>query len=383
MSSSRGKPPTRSESDLQQLQRSGDLQVRTAADFRELVGAEGIDQAFLRTHAVVASEACLTQQGTLVLHLGPSDPPIRVRQFRLGAAEGIGGHGNTDLVVPINQGGATALGDLLAGKALPLVLSGNPSRQQPRLDLETELRLDQIDSGRLLLHRAIVENGVVAFSSREGITPTPWGPVLGPWSSALVSTPGPGSIGLSMPGLTQLGLGSPVMVAGAIGWVSGAGSGHNPKPRRSPLGHALSPGSSCAVDVDLHGLQPQWLRSTRLPDGSTGLMVAMAAPVFLLTLRQAEQLAISPDDLETPLIDYGVPRRVRPNPKNVRYSEVSSGWIQLEDHRLHVAPAHSPRLAAEIAEHLVHQLRSGAFPLRLPFAGLPDRGTPRGLNERP
>ena len=383
MSSSRGKPPNRSEAELHQLQRSGDLQVLSAADFRERVRSKGLEEAFGSTHVVVASEACLTHQATLILHLGPSDPPIRVRQFRLGSAEGSGGHGNTDLVVPINQGGATALGDLLAGRTLPLVLSGNPSRQQPRLELETELRLEQIDGGRLLLHRGISENGVVAFSSREGITPTPWGPVLGPWGSGLISSPGPGSIGLSMPGLQQLGLGSPVMVAGAIGWVSGAGSGHQPKPKRSALGHALSPGACCAVDVNLHDLQPQWLRATRLPDGSTGLMVAMAAPVLLLTLQQAERLAVSPDELEVPLIDYGVPRRVRPSPTSVSYGELSKGSIRWGEHQLLVAPAHSPRLAAEIAECLSHQLRSGAFPLRLPFAALPERSSPRGLNERP
>ena len=383
MSSSRGKPPNRSEADLQQLQGRGDLEVRSAADFRELVRSKGLEQAFGSTHVVVASEACLTQQATLILHLGPSDPPIRVRQFRLGSAEGGGGHGNTDLVVPINQGGSTALADLLARRVLPLVLSGNPSRQQPRLELETEVNLAQIDSGRLLLHRAISENGVVAFSSREGITPTPWGPVLGPWGSALISSPGPGSIGLSMPGLQQLGLGSPVMVAGAIGWVSGAGSGHQPNPKRSALGHALSPGASCAVDVDLHDLQPQWLRATRLPDGSTGLMVAMAVPVLLLNLRQAEQLAASADVLETPLIDYGVPRRVRPSPTSVSYSALNRGFIQWDEHRLQVAPAHSPRLAAELSAELIQQLRSGAFPLRLPFAGLPQRSNPRGLNERP
>ncbi|MFZ9173496.1 homocysteine biosynthesis protein [Vulcanococcus sp.] len=383
MSSSRGKQPNRSEFDLQQLQGQGDLQVRTAAEFRELAGSHGLEHAFEHTHVVVASEACLTQQATLILHLGPSDPPIRIRQFRLGRAEGSGGHGNTDLVVPINQGGATALADLLAGQALPLVLSGNPSRQQPKLELETELRLDQIAAGRLLLHRAISENGVVAFSSREGITPTPWGPVLGPWSSALISSPGPGSIGLSMPGLHQLGLGSPVLIAGALGMVSGPGSGHQPHPKRSALGHALSPGACCALEVDLHGLKPQWLRATRLPDGSTGLLVAIAAPVLLLGLEQAQQLAVSASDLEAPLIDYGVPRRVRPSPTSVSYADLARGSIRWGEHRLHAAPAHSPRLAAELAVELCTQLRKGTFPLRMPLAPLPERSSPRGLNERP
>ena len=40
----------------------------------------------------------------------------------------------------------------------------------------------------------LVENGVVAVSSRDGLTPTPWGPVLGPLVSALYSCAGAGSI---------------------------------------------------------------------------------------------------------------------------------------------------------------------------------------------
>ena len=214
----------------------------------------GLEQAFRQTHVVVASEAGFTNQASLVLHLGPSDPPIRIERCRLGSAEAGGGHGNTDLVLPIQGGGAATLEALLQGERLPFSASGQASPQQPRQDLETQLALQQIGAGQLLLHRAIAENGVVAVSSRDGLTPTPWGPVLGPMGSALFSCAGASSIGLTMPGLHALGPGSPVLVAGAVGWVSGAGAGHNPQVRRQASGHTLSPGASCAVSVDLHGL---------------------------------------------------------------------------------------------------------------------------------
>ncbi|MGA0162535.1 MAG: hypothetical protein ACO3JW_11850, partial [Vulcanococcus sp.] len=126
MSASPGSTPTRSETELLQLQRDGELQVRTATQFRELAQARGLEQAYLETHVVVASDAELMQQATLVLHLGPSDPPIRIRQFRFGPAEGQGGHGNTDLVIPMGTGGAALLSALLAGQRLPLSIGGTP-----------------------------------------------------------------------------------------------------------------------------------------------------------------------------------------------------------------------------------------------------------------
>ncbi|NBW61805.1 MAG: hypothetical protein EBR33_00930, partial [Synechococcaceae bacterium WB4_1_0192] len=93
--------PQRTEATLRQSQRRGDLQVRTAADYRMLVAEAGLTEAYRRTDVVVAANAEFCEQASLLLHLGPSDPPVRVRRFRLGAAEGIGGHGNTDLMLPI------------------------------------------------------------------------------------------------------------------------------------------------------------------------------------------------------------------------------------------------------------------------------------------
>ena len=365
--------PARSEADLLESQRQWDLQVRSAAAYRALVAAHGLAEAYRHTDVVVAANAEFTDQASLLLHLGPSDPPIRVRRFRLGTAEGSGGHGNTDLVVPIGQGGAEALASLLAGETLSLSLSGEATGQQPRQELETRLNLADIGAGRLLLHRGITENGVVAVNSREGTIATPWGPVLGPMATALYSCGGAGSIGLTMPGLSLLGAGSPLLVAGAIGQVSGAGSGHNPQARRQDSGHALSPGACAAVEVDLHSLDRRWLRATRLEGGGSGLLVAIAAPVPLINGTVALQAACCDEALEAPVLDFGIPRRVRPSYGGVSYAALHSGSLNLRGHRLTCAPGHSPRLTAEIGECLAELLRQGNFPLRLPLQPLPQR----------
>ena len=108
--------------------------------------------------------------------------------------------------------------------------------------------------------------------------------------------------------------------------------------------------------------------------------MAIAAPIPLLSLSTAEQLTATAEELSAPVLDYGIPRRVRPSPASARYSELHSGSIRLGDRQLTAAPAHSPRLAAEAEAQLAEMLHRGAFPLRLPLAPRPRDRTVRALN---
>lgn len=371
----------RSEADLQQRQRSGDLRVLSAADFRELVAAGGLEAAYAATDVVVAANAEFTDQATLQLSLGPVDPPLRIREARLDGvlAQGAGGTAGLCLPIggglgePLRQGGAQVLDALLAGLELELTLTGEATASHPRREYRGRLSLERLGGARLLLHRAIAENGVVAVSSAEGVVRSPYGPLLGPYGNALYSSSGSSSIGLTMPSLAWLGPGSPVLVAGAVGWVIGAGHGHQPGTRRLPSGHARTPGAVAAVSVDLHGLRPDWIRACFFEGHGSALMVPIAVPVPLLNLTVARQASIRDDQLEAPVLDFSIPRRIRPGFGFVPYSQLLAGKIQVDGRRIPCAPAHSPRLAREIGACLVELLRQGRFPLRGPLEPLSAR----------
>jgi uncharacterized protein (DUF39 family) len=125
--------------------------------------------------------------------------------------------------------------------------------------------------------------------------------------------------------------------------------------------------------VDLHGLERRWIRACEHRQGSSGLLVALAAPVPLLDLAAARQAACGNEQLQAPVLDYGIPRRVRPSLGSVSYAQLLSGRLTLGEQRIRCAPAHSPRLAEEIGAELCERLRSGRFPIRLPLVGLPQR----------
>ncbi|MEI8251406.1 MAG: homocysteine biosynthesis protein [Synechococcus sp. ELA057] len=371
--------PPRSEAELLERQRRGGLRVRTAAAYRELVRAHGLSAAYGDTDVVVAANAEFTDQASLHLSLGPTDPPIRLREPHLDGVAALAGGAGTDLVLPLagggrdqagRRGGAQVLARLLAGESVEFGAGGDMTALQPRRELNLRLDRDQIAQGRLLLHRAISENGVVGVSSAEGVVRSPWGPLLGPWGGALYSCGGAGSIGLTMPGLSLLGPGSPVLVAGAIGWVIGSGSAHQPLVRRLPSGHARAPGATAAVVVDWDDLDPRWLHACFFEGHGSALLVGIAAPVPLIDGLTAQQAAADDDALEAPVLDLSIPRRLRPGFGSANYANLKSGRISVQGRVLRAAPAHSPRLAQEIAEELAERLRSDRFPLRLPLVPL-------------
>lgn len=373
--------PERGEAELRQRQSQGRLRVRLAADYRRLVREQGLTAAYAETDVVVAANAEFTDQASLHLSLGPTDPPIRLRDPLLEGVPALAGGAGSDLVLPLaggplegpRRGGAQVLASLLAGDAIAFSAAGEVTALQPRPELNLRLDRQQVGQGRLLLHRAISENGVVAVSSAEGVVRTPWGPLLGPWHSALYTCSGAGSIGLTMPGLSLLGPGSPVLVAGAIGWVVGSGSAHQPGVRRLPSGHARAPGATAAVVVDLDELQGRWLRACFFEGHGSALLVAIAAPVPLIDGAIARQAAADDGALEAPVLDLSIPRRLKPGFGGVPYSTLKAGWISVDGRRIAAAPAHSPRLAEELAEELADRLRQDRFPLRLPALPLSSR----------
>ena len=376
-----GQLPRRDMAELLERQRQGALRVRLAEEFRALVAEVGLAEAYGLTDVVAAAEATFTDQACLILNLGPSDPPIRMREPQIESVAALASGASGDLVLPIGGGpegprgggGAQVLATLLAGGRVELNSSGEPTPLQPRRDLHGRLDLERIGNGRLLLHRGIVENGVVAVSSAEGVIHTGWGPLLGPFGNALFSAAGADSIGLAMPGLGLLGPGSPLLVGGGLGWVIGTGSSHQPQPRRLASGHARTPGAVAAVSVDLHALEARWVRACHFEGHGSALLVAIAAPIPLLDGRIAAQAATPDSQLEAPVLDVSIPRRIKPSFGGVSYAALRAGSIVVDGHRIPAAPSHSPRLGRAMAEDLRQRLMADRFPLRLPLTPLSPR----------
>ena len=371
---------------LQQRQAAGDLRVRTSGQFRADVALLGLEKAFARTEVVAAGGCSISTQASLTIGLGPCDPPIRIQRAELARVR-LQCHGsNNSLTMPLSAGdrpersGAAAFHALLKGASLPFVASGERQPQFPRQELVTQLDLAGLGLTRLLLPRAISENGIVAVNSGEMRIWSFHGPLLERLGNAVFTAPGGRSIGLSSPRLHCLGVGSPVFVAGAIGVVVGAGIGHQPHCKRLPSGHALAPGATAAVSADAEHIKPAWLRPCWFGELGAGVMVALAAPVPLLTIRGAAAAGLGDHQLQAPVLDFSIPRRVRPGFGCVSYKDLLSGKITMKGQAISTASATSLRLTDDITGTLAEKLRDGSFPLVAPFQPLPQKETLTPVN---
>jgi uncharacterized protein (DUF39 family) len=127
------------------------------------------------------------------------------------------------------------------------------------------------------------------------------------------------------------------------------------------------------VAVDVEQLSPGSVRPCFIEGHGAALLMAIAVPVPLFEATVAAQAAAEPEDLEAPVLDLAVPRRVKPQLGRVTYGQLARGQLMLQGSPVRCAPAHSPRLAAAAALELGERLRSGAFPLLQPAMGLSRR----------
>ena len=129
-----------------------------------------------------------------------------------------------------------------------------------------------------------------------------------------------------------------------------------------------------ALSVDLAGLQCRWIRPCWFDGHGAALLVAIAAPVLLLGERQAVQAGLPESALEAPVLDFSIPRRIRPGFGTVSYGELLAGRIQVDGHQIPAAPSCSLALGDSLCEELVVQLQEGRFLLPARLSPLSQQG---------
>jgi L-aspartate semialdehyde sulfurtransferase len=77
-------------------------------------------------------------------------------------------------------------------------------------------------------------------------------------------------------------------------------------------------------------------------------------------------------DLVAPIVDFAIPRRVRPTFGLVSYAQLKSGKVKIDGKAVRVAPLASLYLSQEVAKCLQQQIIAGEFLLSEPVAPLPD-----------
>jgi uncharacterized protein (DUF39 family) len=81
--------------------------------------------------------------------------------------------------------------------------------------------------------------------------------------------------------------------------------------------------------------------------------------------------AVQDQDLVAPIVDFSIPRRVRPTFGLVSYAQLKSGRIIIDGKSVRVAPLASLFLSRQVALELKQWIEAGTFTLTEPVAPIP------------
>jgi len=342
--------------------------------------------------AQVAKEVDVVTTGTFepmessgaVLNLGQTDPPMKIRQCWLDGVPAYAGFGAVDLYLGATQvgepldgeegherGGGDVIEDLIAGKPVHLRAVGQVTDCYPRSSFETTITRETINQFYLFNPRNLYQNFIVGVNGGDRLLHTYLGPLHPRLGNAVYSNPGSLSPLLNDPDLQVVGIGSRIFLGGGIGYVAWEGTQHFPLQKRLPNRTPIGPAATLALIGDAKQMSPQWVRGCHFKSYGPSLMLGVGIPLPVLDESVVAHCAVRDEELVAPVVDFSIPRRVRPTFGLVSYAQLKSRRITIDGKTVRTAPLASIYLSRQVATELKQWIEAGTFLLAEPVAPIP------------
>lgn len=360
--------------------------VETAEAFKARVAETGVAAAFAAVDVVTTGTFEPMESSGAVLNIGHTDPPIKIRDCRLDGVPAYAGFGAVDLYLGASQsaeasgpgegapllerGGGHVIAALIAGKTVHLQATGQVTDCYPRASLDTTITRDTINQFYLFNPRNLYQNFIVGVNGGDRPLATYLGPLQPNLGNAVYANPGALSPLLNDPELNVVGIGSRIFLGGGIGYVAWEGTQHFPLQKRLPNDTPIGPAATVALIGDAKGMQSKWVRGCYFKGYGPSLMLGVGVAIPLLNEVVARHCAVQDQDLVAPVMDFAIPRRVRPTFGLVSYAQLKSGRITLNGQKVRTAPLASIYLARQVAAELKDWITQGQFELTAPVAPL-------------
>ena len=375
--------PERSLEEINGRIRAGTVRVMTVAALKEALEDttaatcrawfERVD--VLTTGIFEPMEAC----GAMI-NLGHTDPPIKLRQVWLNDVLAYAGLGAVDLYIGASQGtdnpdlpygGGHVIADLVAGRPVQLRAVGYGTDCYPRREWETSLHKDRLNQFYLFNPRGLYQNFIVGVNGGDRPLHTYLGLLQPRLGNAVYAHPGSLSPLLNDPLLQTIGIGTRIWLGGGVGYIAWEGTQHFPNQKRQPNQTPIGPAATLALIGDAKTMSPEWVRGCFFRHYGAALMVGVGIPIPVLNPEVIRAAAVRDEELVAPVIDFAIPRRIRPSYGLVTYAQLRSGRIQIQQKSVRVAPLSSWQRALTIANLLREQIAAGKFTLTAAVAPLP------------
>ena len=368
---------------------AGRAVVMTVEEVKARVQEQGVQAVAATVDVVTTGTFEPMESSGAILNLGQTDPPIKIRQCWLDGVPAYAGFGAVDLYLGASQmaesgvdgedelgtgrqrGGGHVIEDLVAGRAVTLRATGQVTDCYPRSSFETTISRDRINQFYLFNPRNLYQNFIVGVNGGERALYTYLGVLQPRLGNAVFSNPGSVSPLLNDPNLESVGIGSRIWLAGAQGYVTWEGTQHFPLQKRLPNDTPVGPAATLALIGDAKQMDAKWVRGCYFKGYGPSMMLGVGVPIPVLSEQTIAYCSVLDKDLVAPIVDFSIPRRVRPTFGLVSYAQLKSGKVSIDGRMVRVAPLASLYLARQVAVALQEEIRSGRFLLSEPVASLP------------
>ncbi len=358
--------------------------VWTVEELKARVAEVGVTQAAKQVDVITTGTFEPMESSGAIINLGHTDPPIKIRQCWLDGVPAYSGFGAVDLYLGATQVGETADGEeardngggfvlesLIAGKPVHLKALGQVTDCYPRASFETTITKDTINQFYLFNPRNVYQNFIVGVNGGDRPLFTYLGPLQPRLGNAVYSNPGALSPLLNDPDLQLIGIGTRIFFGGGIGYVSWEGTQHFPLQKRLPNRTPIGPAATLALIGDAKQMNAKWVRGCFFRNYGPSVMLGVGIPLPVLNEEVVRRCAVQDQELAAPIVDFSIPRRVRPTFGLVSYAQLKAGRITIEGKSVRVAPLASLYLSRQVALELKQWIEAGTFTLTEFVAPIP------------
>lgn len=358
--------------------------VWTVEELKARVAEVGVTQAAKEVDVVTTGTFEPMESSGAILNLGHTDPPIKIRQCWLDGVSAYGGFGAVDLYLGAAQavdrgagegdeemrGGGHVIADLVAGKPIHLRALGQVTDCYPRASFETTITRETINQFYLYNPRNLYQNFIVGVNGGDRPLYTYLGPLQPRLGNAVYSNPGAISPLFNDPNLDRVGVGTRIFLGGGVGYVAWEGTQHFPMQKRLPNQTPIGPAATLALIGDAKQMNPHWVRGCYFRSYGPSIMLGVGIPLPVVQEEVVAHCAVRDEELVAPVVDFSIPRRVRPTFGLVSYAQLKSGRITIDGKTIRVAPLASLYLSRQVSLELKQWIKAGTFLLTEPVAQL-------------
>lgn len=358
--------------------------VWTVEQLKARVREVGVTQATTEVDVITTGTFEPMESSGAIINLGHTDPPIKIRHCWIDGVPAYSGFGAVDLYLGATQvaessdgeevrerGGGYVIEDLIAGKAVHLRALGQATDCYPRTSFETTITRDTINQFYLFNPRNLYQNFIVGVNGGDRPLFTYLGPLQPRLGNAVYSNPGAIAPLFNDPDLQLVGIGTRIFLGGGIGYVAWEGTQHFPLQKRLPNRTPIGPAATLALIGDAKQMDARWVRGCYFKNYGPSLMLGVGIPLPVLNEEIVAKCAVQDQELAAPVVDFSIPRRVRPTFGLVSYAQLKSGRIVIDGKTVRVAPLASIYLSRQVAQILKQWIEAGKFLLSEPVAPIP------------